>query len=137
MSAPEHADNPLKFKFSWSPRGALLSQYNSAEFLRDGEVVVIPRDELMSHAKPRYVAEGYAFVGYPNRNSVPFRDFYGIPEAQTVVRGSLRYEGNPALFRSLVQLGWINTETRDWLKEDLTWIQIQSRLIGATTSDEK
>ncbi len=115
----------------------MLSQYNSAEFLKDGKVVEIPRDELMSHAKPRFVADGYSFVGYPNRNSVPFRDFYSIPEAQTVVRGSLRYEGNPSLFRVLVQLGWIDTESKEWLKDGLTWAQIQSRLIGATGFDEK
>jgi saccharopine dehydrogenase (NADP+, L-glutamate forming) len=131
------ANNPLKFKFSWSPRGALLSQYNSAEFIKDGQIVRIARDDLMAHAKPRYVMDGYSFVGYPNRNSVPFREFYGIPEAQTVVRGSLRYEGNPELFRALVLLGWIDTEPKEWLKDCMTWAQIQSRLIGIDSFDEK
>lgn len=41
LPAPECADNPLSFKFSWSPRGALLSQRNSASFLQNGKVIDI------------------------------------------------------------------------------------------------
>lgn len=141
LALPEFSDNPLRFKFSWSPRGALLSQYNAARFLQDGKVVHISRDDLMDHARPRFVADGYSFVAYPNRDSVPFRDFYGIPEAHTVVRGSLRYEGNPELFRALVKLGWLDTSRKDILREkgssSLTWAQLQTRLIDAAAPDER
>ncbi|KAL8743591.1 MAG: hypothetical protein Q9184_008093, partial [Pyrenodesmia sp. 2 TL-2023] len=81
--------NPLGFKFSWSPRGALLSQFNSAQFLSSGEKVEISNKELMGVAKPYFVMDGYDFVAYPNRNSLPFQEFYAIPEAETVIRGSL------------------------------------------------
>ncbi|KAJ3542907.1 hypothetical protein NM208_g3851 [Fusarium decemcellulare] len=97
LPAPEASNNPLRFKFSWSPRGVLISQQNSATFLRDGEVINISNKELMSKAVPYHVLDGYSFLAYPNRDSVPFRKAYGIPEAHTVIRGSLRYEGNPAL----------------------------------------
>jgi saccharopine dehydrogenase (NADP+, L-glutamate forming) len=120
LPAPECSDNPLKFKFSWSPRGALLSQQNSAIFLKEGKVVEIPAQDLMTTTKPYYVMDGYDFVAYPNRNSVPFREFYNIPEAHTVVRGSLRYEGNPAFVKALIDLGWLDTEQKDWLKDGMT-----------------
>ncbi|KAF4971536.1 hypothetical protein FZEAL_9820 [Fusarium zealandicum] len=103
-------------QFSWSPRGALLSQNNSATFLRDGEVVKISNKDLMGTAKPYHVLDGYSLVAYANRDSVPFRDFYGIPEAHTVIRGSLRYEGNPSLVKALVDLGWIDAGNKPWLK---------------------
>ncbi|KAL8723619.1 MAG: hypothetical protein Q9181_007247 [Wetmoreana brouardii] len=95
LPAPERADNPLGFKFSWSPRGALLSQFNSAHFLSRGKQVKLSNKDLMGVAKPYFVLDGYNFVAYPNRNSLPFQEFYGIPEADTVIRGSLRYKGNP------------------------------------------
>ncbi|RSL48842.1 hypothetical protein CEP53_009406 [Fusarium sp. AF-6] len=137
IPAPEAAnDNPLRFKFSWSPRGALLSQYNSATFLRDGEVVEISNQDLMGSAKPYHVLDGYSFVAYPNRNSVPFREAYGIPEAHTVIRGSLRYEGNPAMVKALIDLGWINPEEKPWLKEGMTWAQIQQKATGASSAEE-
>ena len=30
--------------------------------------------------------------GYPNRDSLKYSDLYGIPEAETVIRGTLRYQ---------------------------------------------
>ncbi|KAJ4132424.1 hypothetical protein NW754_015240 [Fusarium falciforme] len=123
-------------KFSWSPRGALLSQYNSATFLCDGEVVEISNEDLMGSAKPYHVLDGYSFVAYPNRNSVPFREAYGIPEAHTVIRGSLRYEGNPAMVKALIDLGWINPEEKLWLKDGMTWAQIQKQVTGAASDEE-
>ncbi|KAF7560944.1 hypothetical protein G7046_g3190 [Stylonectria norvegica] len=136
LPAPESSDNPLRFKFSWSPRGALMSQHNSATFLRDGEVVNISNKDLMGTAKPYHVLDGYSFVAYPNRDSLPFQKAYNIPEAHTVVRGSLRYEGNPALVKALIELGWLSSERQSWLHDGLTWAQIQQRVTGAASPSE-
>ncbi|KAH6971547.1 saccharopine dehydrogenase [Ilyonectria sp. MPI-CAGE-AT-0026] len=136
LCAPEASDNPLQFKFSWSPRGALLSQHNSAVFLQDGNVVEISNKDLMATARPYHVLDGYSFLAYPNRDSVPFREFYQIPEAHTVIRGSLRYKGNPALVKALIDLGWLDTEEKAWLKDGMTWSQLQQRVTGASSSSE-
>ncbi|GKT45065.1 saccharopine dehydrogenase [NADP(+), L-glutamate-forming] [Colletotrichum spaethianum] len=140
LPAPECADNPLRFKFSWSPRGALLSQFNSASYLQDGKEIEISNQDLMAQATPYYVADGYSFVAYPNRNSVPFREFYNIPEAETVVRGSLRYEGNPSFVAALITLGWLNTQSRAWLEKEsggLTLREVFGRTISSHGSDEE
>ncbi|KAK2003273.1 saccharopine dehydrogenase [Colletotrichum falcatum] len=140
LPAPECADNPLRFKFSWSPRGALLSQFNSASYLQDGKTVDISNRDLMARAASYHVADGYSFVAYPNRNSVPFREFYNIPEAETVVRGSLRYEGNPSFVAALIKLGWLDTQPRAWLEKEsgvLTLGEVFGHIIGAHGSDEE
>jgi saccharopine dehydrogenase-like NADP-dependent oxidoreductase len=131
IPAPEIADNPLGFKFSWSPRGALLSQCNSASFLKDGHRVNIPAESLMATAKPYHVVDGYSFVAYPNRDSVPFREFYRIPEAVTVIRGSLRYAGNPAFVKALADLDWLSQEKKSWLTNGSTWAEVTQKAIGA------
>jgi saccharopine dehydrogenase (NADP+, L-glutamate forming) len=136
LPAPSCANNPLGFKFSWSPRGALLSQRNSARFLANGEVIEIPAEDLMGCAKRCYVKDGYEFVAYPNRDSVPFRGFYGIPEAKTVVRGSLRYEGNPAFVDALGRLGWLDPREKEWLRGGMTWVEIQRRVLGVEGNEE-
>ncbi|KAK9318603.1 Saccharopine dehydrogenase [Lipomyces starkeyi] len=136
LPAPECAGNPLHFKFSWSPRGSLLAQRNSASYLSEGKQVDVSAQDLMSVSKPYFVTDGYAFVAYPNRNSVPFREFYNIPEAETVIRGSLRYEGNPEFIQALVDLGWLDAGEKDWLKEGMTWAEIQQKAIGAGGSNE-
>ena len=61
----------------------------------------------MGEAKPYFISPAYAFVAYPNRNSVPFREAYAIPEAQTVVRGTLRYQGFPEFVKCLVEVTFL------------------------------
>ena len=137
LPALECANNPLGFKFSWSPRGAIMSQMNSASFLLNGKQVDIPAKDLMATAKPYFVMDGYDFVAYPNRSSVPFREFYKIPEADTVVRGSLRYNGNPAFIKAFADAGWLDANEKEWLKSGITWAQISQNVTGAVNSNER
>ena len=38
LPAPECSDNALRYKFSWSPRGALMNTVAGARYLKDGQV---------------------------------------------------------------------------------------------------
>ncbi|KAI0738367.1 hypothetical protein C8Q80DRAFT_1061811, partial [Daedaleopsis nitida] len=136
LPAPECSDNPLGYKFSWSPRGGLLAHLNPASYLANGQQVDVPGEDLMSAAKPYYITPAFGFVAYPNRNSVPFREFYNIPEAETVVRGTLRYQGFPAFIKAVRALGWMNMEKKAWLKEGMTWSEVFQQSIGAADASE-
>lgn len=114
-----------------------MSQMNSASFILNGKKVDIAAKDLMSTAKPYFVVDGYDFVAYPNRNSVPFREFYKIPEAETVIRGTLRYEGNPTFIKAFADAGWLDTEEKVWLKPGMTWANITQRVTGAADSSER
>jgi saccharopine dehydrogenase (NADP+, L-glutamate forming) len=94
-----------------------------ARFLKNGVVENISSDALMATAAPYYIIDGYDFVAYPNRDSVPFQRFYGIPEAHTVIRRSLRYKGNPAFVQALANLGRLDKEKKTWLKDGMTWAE--------------
>ncbi|RGP79487.1 saccharopine dehydrogenase [Fusarium longipes] len=123
-------------KFSWSPRGALLSQLNSATFLKDGKVIEVPNKDLMNAAVPYHVIDGYSFLAYPNRDSTPFRQAYRIPEAHTVIRGTLRYDGNPAMVKALIELGWLDATNKPWLQDGMSWAMIQQKITDAATTNE-
>jgi saccharopine dehydrogenase (NADP+, L-glutamate forming) len=90
----------------------------------------------MAKAAPYHALDGYSFVAYPNRDSTPFREFYNIPEAHTVIRGSLQYEGNPALVRALIDLEWLDSSERPWLQDNMTWAEIQQQATGAYSPAE-
>lgn len=91
----------------------------------------------MSVAKPYYISPAFAFVAYPNRDSVPFREYYNIPEAEVCVRGSLRYQGFPEFIKALVDLGWLDSQEKEWLKEGLTWAEVMQKTIGANDASER
>ncbi|TFY63258.1 hypothetical protein EVG20_g6390 [Dentipellis fragilis] len=136
LPAPECADNPLGYKFSWSSRGVLLALLNNAQFIANAQTVSVEGKDLMAEARPYYISPAFAFVAYPNRNSAPYREWYNIPEAQTVIRGTLRYQGFPEFIKALVQIGWLDAEPKAWLKEGLTWAQVMQRAIGAADANE-
>lgn len=137
LPAPDCADKPLGFKFSWSPRGALLSQGNSARYLKNGSVEKISSEDLMATAVPYFVMDGYDFVAYPNRNSVLFREFHKTLEAHTVIRGSLRYKGNPGFVQALTNLAWLEQDKKECVKDGMTWAEIQQKALSASATDEE
>ncbi|KAF9244500.1 hypothetical protein BU15DRAFT_85883 [Melanogaster broomeanus] len=136
LPAPECSGNPLGYKFSWSSRGVLLALLNSASYLSEGKQLDIVGSDLMGYAKPYFISPAFAFVAYPNRNSVPFREFYDIPEAETIVRGTLRYQGFPEFIKALVDVGFLDATEKEWLTADLTWAEVTQRAIGANDPSE-
>ena len=56
------------------------------------QTVTIAGADLMRSAKPIFVYPAFAFEGYPNRDSTPYDQRYRIPEAHTILRGTLRYQ---------------------------------------------
>jgi len=91
----------------------------------------------MAHAQPYYITPAFAFVAYPNRDSTPFREYYNIPEAETVVRGTLRYQGFPEFVKALVNLGWLDATEKDWLVQGLTWAETTQKATGAADANER
>jgi spermidine synthase / saccharopine dehydrogenase (NADP+, L-glutamate-forming) len=98
----------------------------------------------MRHAKPYYISPAFAFVAYPNRDSTPFREWYKIDgegEGETVVRGTLRYQGFPEFIAVLVQLGWLDGEEKAWLKqaaeEKWSLARVMQKVLGADDDKER
>jgi len=127
LPAPECSDNPLGYKFSWSPRGALLNMLSSAKYLKNGLAVEIEDNGgLLDEAVPMDFLPGFSLEGYPNRDSTIYGDLYGINEAHTLLRGTLRYKGYTDSIRGLIKLGLLNPNPEPVLHEngpDITWRQ--------------
>ncbi|CAJ2507817.1 Uu.00g090030.m01.CDS01 [Anthostomella pinea] len=136
LPAPEDSDNPLGYKFSWSSRGVLLALGNPGKVWQDGKVVDIAGKDLMSHAKPYFIYPGYAFVAYPNRDSTPYKERYNIPEAQTIIRGTLRYQGFPEFIKVLVDIGFLSDKEQGTFKQAVTWKEATQSLLGASSSSQ-
>lgn len=137
LPAPENSDNPLGYKFSWSSRGVLLALTNSASYWKDGEVENVKSEDLMATAKPYFIYPGFAFVAYPNRDSTTYKKLYNIPEAETVVRGTLRFQGFPEFIKVLVDLGFLKETEHPAFKTASAWKDAFAALVGAASSSEQ
>ncbi len=104
LPAPDAVDPCCKYKFSWSPRGVLMAGRNDARFLQDGNVVEIDGKELFKHHWPIQI-EDLELEYYPNRDSLPYIELYGIQEAKTMFRGTLRFPGWSRMMYAISQLG--------------------------------
>lgn len=105
LAAPEAVDNPFKYKFSWSPKGVVMAGNNDAKYLERGKEAYKTTEDLFKD--PLQI--DFPGVGpmevYPNRNSLPYIDIYGIPEVETIYRGTFRYKNWCAIFDALKALG--------------------------------
>lgn len=114
LPAPEAADNPLGYKFTWSPKGVVLASLNSALYLKKGKQVSIEKKNLF---KDRFTMK-FDTIGelevYPNRDSISYMDIYGIPEAETVYRGTYRYKGWCETLDAIKELGMLSDEVKDY-----------------------
>lgn len=136
LPAPENSDNPLGYKFSWSSRGVLLALRNSASYWKDGQVENVKSEDLMATAKPYFIYPGFAFVAYPNRDSTTYKQLYNIPEAETVIRGTLRFQGFPEFIKVLVDIGFLKDESSEAFSNPSSWKDAFAKLVGAESSEE-
>ena len=113
LPAPESNTNPYGYKFSWSPRGVLLAGKNAARYRLEGREIRIPAEDLFDHFEPWAFPGLGVFEGYPNRDSLPYLDVYGIPETRTMFRGTLRYPGWCATLKKIGALGYLDPADRD------------------------
>ena len=110
LPAPESADNPLKYKFSWSPRGVIAASQNAAKYRWEDHVVEVYGKELLQNAAP-FVDEwpDLHLECLPNRNSLDYESTYGIDDARTVFRGTLRYAGFSSLMHIFRNMGFFDS----------------------------
>jgi len=137
LPAPEANTNPFGYKFSWSPRGVLLAGKNSAHFLQNGKEVFIEAKDLFASYRMMKIEGVGEFEAYPNRDSVPYKDLYGIEDTDTILRGTLRYPGWCPTMKIMGDLGFLNEEPLPELAGK-TYRELTAHLIGVReVKDEK
>jgi saccharopine dehydrogenase-like NADP-dependent oxidoreductase len=110
LAAPEEIDNPFKYKFSWSPKGALLACNNNAKYLEDGEIVEITSEKLFKNPlKMDFPGVGEMEV-YPNRDTLAYREIYDLSGIETMYRGTFRYPNWCEIMDAMKILGLLSPE---------------------------
>lgn len=106
LVAPESDNNLWNYKFTWNPRNVVLAgQGGAAKFIQEGSYKYIPYHKLFRRTE-FFEIEGYGkFEGYANRDSLNYREAYGLHDALTLYRGTMRRVGFSKAWNMFVQLG--------------------------------
>ena len=134
LPAHEANTNPFGYKFSWSPRGVLLASRNPAKWLEAGKIISIPGEHLFEHYTIQDVPGIGSFENYPNRDSVQYKDIYGLTEATTVYRGTFRMTGWCETMRHIVALGWLHDKPIKTFS-GTTYADLTQHLIGVQSKE--
>ncbi len=135
LPAPEADTNPWGYKFSWSPRAVILAARNAARYLERGREVNVPGEELFADCRVVGVPGAGEFECYPNRDSLPYIEAYGLVGADTMFRGTLRNLGWCETWLALSRLGFLDGAPQRC--EGLTYRQFSARVLGVEAADVK
>ena len=114
LAAPEEADNPFKYKFSWSPKGVLLAGNNDAKFLKDKQIIEISAENIYKNPQHIDFPEVGKMEVYPNRDSLTYINIYNLPDIETMYRGTFRYPNWCESMDAIKTLGLVSHEKRNF-----------------------
>ncbi len=122
LVAPESDDNPWHYKISWNPKSVVLAGKAGAVFKENSSVKTLKYEQLFDECQQVSIAGIGKLAYYPNRDSLSYIPVYGLEEAGTFIRTTLRYPGFCKGWKTVVDLG---------LTDEKNTYQTDSMSIGA------
>ncbi len=106
LLAPESDNNLWNYKFTWNPRNVVTAgQGGVAKFIQEGKYKYIPYHKIFRRTEFLEI-EGYGkFEAMANRDSLKYREVYGLDDVLTMYRGTIRRVGFTRAWNVFVQLG--------------------------------
>lgn len=134
LVAPEVEKNPFNYKFTWAPKGVVMAGNNDGKYLRHGEVKYVPTEDLFKDVYRVDFPEVGMLEVYPNRDSLPYVELYGIPETQTMFRGTFRYEKWCEIIDAFKTINLLSYDKFNM--EGMTFADFMARMTGADKADD-
>jgi len=135
LPAPDDNDNPFGYKFSWSPKGVVLASRNAASFFENGKEVNIKGEDLFLNYRVENVDGLGEFEIYANRDSMPYKEIYGLKDALTVMRGTYRNIGWCDTFKKIVDLGLVDDNPTKGLS-GISYKKMMADIAGVSDTDD-
>ncbi len=130
LVAPESDDNPWHYKFSWNPRNVVLAGQGPAQFLEDNKLKYIPYRRLFRQYRIVNIPNMGEFEVYANRDSLLYRDAYGLTDIKTLFRGTIRHRGFCDAWNALVRIGLTDATFPIVDSDQLTYHDLMEAFLG-------
>ena len=106
LVAPKSDTNLWHYKFTWNPRNVVVAgQGGVAKFIQEGKYKYIPYHKLFRRTEFLEIEDYGRFEALANRDSLKYREIYGLEDARTLYRGTIRRVGFSRAWNIFVQLG--------------------------------
>lgn len=128
LVAPESDTNPWHYKFTWNPRNVILAGQGTAQYLYDKKLKFITYQRLFSDIWKIDVPNMGPFEVYANRDSLLYREQYGLKDIPTIYRGTIRYPGYCRAWDALIKIGLTDGNFPIVDSENLTHLQLMEAL---------
>jgi lysine 6-dehydrogenase len=111
LPEPSCADNPIKYKITWTFDGVLTAYKRPGRRLENGVELTIPGTEMFR--KEHIHLADFPGVGeleaYPNGDAIRYLDVFGLGKTvKTMGRFGMRYPGHCQFWSTLVDLGFLD-----------------------------
>ncbi len=133
LIAPESDDNPWHYKFTWNPRNVVLAGQGTAQYLENGKYKYIPYRRLFTKYRLVNIPGMGEYEVYANRDSLLYREVYGLSDIPNILRGTIRSRGFCDAWAALVKIGLTNGSYPILDSDKLTY----HSLMEAFTSNEQ
>ncbi len=133
LVAPGFENNPWQYKFTWNPRNVVLAGKEGARFLHNGKFKYIPYHKVFQRTETIQVPNLGAFEVYGNRDSLTYRDTYGLHNLQTMFRGTIRRPGFCEAWNIFIQLGATDNNYVMEDTENMTYREFINRFMAYQT----
>ncbi|MGD9518653.1 MAG: saccharopine dehydrogenase family protein [Armatimonadota bacterium] len=120
---PSAANNPLKYKISWTFEGVLNSYYRSGCLIQNGQVVEVSADEMFAeHLVHILDVPGLGQLeAFPNGDAAYYAEKLGLrDQIRDMGRYTLRWPGHCRLWKALVDLGFLSDDPVPGLPAEVT-----------------
>jgi saccharopine dehydrogenase-like NADP-dependent oxidoreductase len=130
LVAPESDDNPWHYKFSWNPRNVVVAGQGTAQFLENGKLKYIPYRRLFRQYRLVDIPGYGQWEVYANRDSLLYREAYGLQDIGTLFRGTIRHRGFCDAWNALVRIGLTDATFPIVDSDQLTYHDLMEAFLG-------
>jgi len=95
----------------------------------------IPSSTILLNVVNKPFHKCYNFEGYYNRDSLKYKSLYGLHDAHTLIRGTLRFKGYAFIFQCFKHLDLFNLDTNVKLNTQ-TWRGFLNSVVTAEKINE-
>jgi len=136
LVAPENDNNLWNYKFTWNPRNVVLAgQGGAAMFIQEGTYKYIPYHKLFRRTEFLKVNGSGDFEAYANRDSLKYRNVYGLNDIPTMFRGTIRKVGFSRAWNIFVQLGMTDDSYTLQNSESMSYRDFVNLFLAYSPSD--